>query len=404
MRLLFIAPFPYGPSASHGGAVVAHAQIELLASKHEIGVVCFRVAGVDEIAAEYLRKHVSFYQEAPLRVRRWKTLLARCRSVVTAMPLDALLHRNNEMKKAIHMATKRFRPDLVIIQFPQMAQYVEEIDAIPCVMDVEDAFSVSSFRTFVSQVGFIRKLERFLNWLFWIRYERKYYPRFDMVFTLTEQDLNGLQIFSSGLAGVSVGVPVNMMPRQENIVRNPLQIAFIGSFGHFPNVQGVRFFIEQVLPIIQLRVPGVQFLVAGKAPPQALENFASDQVRFIGFVPDLATFLAESGVVVIPLLSGGGIKIKTLEALAAGAPVVSTSIGVEGTGALNEQHLLVRDQASAFAEAVVALLADPQRAARLGAAGQALMRQRYSPEAWGKQVNEVLLTVANKKNHLGISE
>ena len=399
-----MAPFPYGPNATHGGGVGAHTQMEVLALQHEIGVVCFRVPGGDEAAAEYLHRSTLFYEEMPLRLGLWRTLVARCAGLVMAMPLEAVFYRNKAMENVIRSAVARFRPDIVVIQFPQMAQYVKAVADVPCVMDVQDAFSVSSFRGFISAVGFIRKIEGFINWLFWVRYERRYYPRFARVFTVTEQDLTGLRIFSPDIVGASVGAPVNIRSLPENVIRNPFRIVFIGSFGHRPNVQGLQFFIEEVLPSIRHRIPEAQFVVAGKAPPSELLRFTSDHVQFVGFVPDVTTFLAECAVVVIPLLSGGGIKIKTLEALATGAPVVSTSIGVEGTGAVDEEHLLVRDKVSGFADAVVDLIRDPVRASKLGEAGKSLMRQRFSPEAWGNRLDVLLASTCREKLDLDVNK
>lgn len=401
MKLLLITPFPYAPGATHGGAVAAHAQLEVMALEHEIGVVCFHAEGSDDSASNYLRQRVSYYDEAPLQLGWRKVLWARLTSIFTAMPIDALLHRSNDMENRIQTALLEFHPDIVIIQFPQMAQYVEAITNAPCIMDVQDAFSVSSFRTFITQQGIIKRAERFLNWLFWIRYERKFYPRFRMMLTLTEQDLNGLRIFSPNLVGDSVGVPISVDVPQHSTTRVPHQIAFVGSFGHRPNVQAVRYFIESILPLIHKQIPDVKFLVAGKNPPAEIMQLANEHIEFVGFVPSLAGFLAASAVVVIPLLSGGGIKIKTLEALAAGAPIVSTSIGAEGIGAIDEQHLLVRDSAISFADAVIQIMNNSTRAAELGEAGQSLMHQRYAPAAWGKHVNSLLNTVIT--NYHGVT-
>ena len=395
MKLLFITPFPYAPNATHGGAIAANAQLEVMALEHEIGVLCFHTVGSDKAAASHLLQRVNYYDEVPLQLGWKKILGARLTSFLTAVPIDIPLHRSKEMERHIQTALSKFCPDVVIIQFPQMAQYVETITNVPCVMDVQDAFSVSSFRTFISQRSFIKRAERFLTWLFWIRYERKYYPRFRMILTLTEQDLNGLKIFSPNLTGASVGVPVNLITPQTDIARVPHQISFIGSFGHPPNVQAVRYFVESVLPLIHQKISDVKFVVAGKNPPPEIAQLASEHVDFVGFVPNLAEFFASSAVVVIPLLSGGGIKIKTLDALAAGAPIVSTSIGAEGIGAINEQHLLVRDSAASFADAVIQLLNNPTSAARLGEVGQSLIQQRYAPTAWGKNVNTLLSTAIN---------
>lgn len=379
MRLLFVAPFPYGPHSSHGGAVAAFAQFDALRGHHDIAVVAFEPPGVEAAASDYLAAHSRFVG-VPLRIGRVRAKLARLRAWLRGWPIDAEIHRSQRMADTLRAVAAEFRPDAVVIQFPQMAQYVEALRDHPVFMDVQDAFSVSAFRIAGAQRGW-RRRERLWDWLAWVHYERRFYSRFDAVFTLTEQDLLGLRAYSPALVGQALGVPLPL-PEKKPGAPEPGAIRFVGGFAHPANRTAVAFFLREIWPRIRDCAPQARVEIAGRHPPAELLELAGERVRFLGFVPDLTHFLATAAVVVVPLRSGGGIKIKMLEALAAGAAVVSTSIGAEGVGGSDGRHFLVRDDPEGFAAAVLQILAAPARFAAMRGNGRALVAARYAPSAW----------------------
>jgi glycosyltransferase involved in cell wall biosynthesis len=148
--------------------------------------------------------------------------------------------------------------------------------------------------------------------------------------------------------------------------------------------------LGQVFPLVQKQVPGVVFEVAGKGVPPQLLAGANRSIRFLGVVPDAFEFVRTSAVVVVPLLSGGGIKIKTLEAMASGCPIVTTSIGAEETGAQHGQHMMIADNAEAFAAHVITLLRDKVLCAALGAEARALVAAKFSWPAKWRSLNDLL--------------
>lgn len=389
-RLLFVSPFPYGPAAHHGGAAAAYAQLSSLGAEYEVGVVCFVAQRSPDEDVRFLREHCTYFSTVPLVVNRLRVLAARAKSILLLEPVDALLQSSHAMTAAIHSAMATYKPDLVALQFPSMAQYIDACGSTPCIIDVQDAFSVSAFRASMSERTILRRWDRFLNWLFWIRYERRHYAKARAVLTLTEQDLWGLRAFQPELRGHVVGIPLRLYEAPVRCDASyALRLGFVGSFSHSPNREAIRIFITETFPKIRAMLPTVEFVIAGKNPPRELTMRAGRGVTFVGFVDSLQSFFEQCTVVVIPLKSGGGIKIKTLEALAAGAAVISTSIGAEGTGAIDGEHIVIRDDSDAFAAAVIAVLQDPRCARRLGDAAHKLMRKRFSTAAWRRRFRAV---------------
>jgi glycosyltransferase involved in cell wall biosynthesis len=161
---------------------------------------------------------------------------------------------------------------------------------------------------------------------------------------------------------------------------------------HPPNADGIAWFVREVWP----QTPDARLLVVGRDPPESVLRLASDRIAVTGAVPDVAPYFARATAVIVPLLSGGGTRLKILEAFAAGRAVVSTSIGAEGLEVSDGRHLLLADGAHAFAEATGRLLADPELRARLAAEARKLVQERYDWRALGDRLEETLRRAAER--------
>lgn len=182
------------------------------------------------------------------------------------------------------------------------------------------------------------------------------------------------RVFENELAAPRVEVVPNGIDLEEFRpavgVGEPGMILFSGLMSYFPNQQAIRWFLDHVFPLVLRHVPHATLVVAGAAPSRWLRDQAGDRVRVTGAVADMRPFLEAARVFVAPLLTGGGTRVKILEAQAAGRPVVSTSIGAEGLGARHGESILLADDPEAFARSVVATLNDPALAGRLAAEGE----------------------------------
>jgi polysaccharide biosynthesis protein PslH len=213
------------------------------------------------------------------------------------------------------------------------------------------------------------------------RYEGDICRRFDRVTVVSEEDRLALAQAAKGtFPAVEIPIAVDteelaFAPRTTE-ARHVLSVA---TMFYPPNVEGIHWFAGAVFPLIRQEVPDTLFYAVGSRPPRSVTRLAQPESGMVvtGYVPDLGPYLRQSGVLVVPVHSGSGMRVKILEAFARGIPVVSTTVGVEGIDARAGEHLLVADDPRRFAEAVLLLLREPETAARLAQAGRRLVESRY---------------------------
>jgi glycosyltransferase involved in cell wall biosynthesis len=167
-------------------------------------------------------------------------------------------------------------------------------------------------------------------------------------------------------------------------------MVFTGLFTHLPNQQGIRFFLDEVLPLIHEVKPKARLYVVGKNPPAWLQRRADDRVIVTGYVDDVRPYIARAAVFVIPLLSGGGIRGKALEAMAMGKPIVSTQVGIEGIDLVDSRSVRFAESPEAFAQYTLDLLEKPCQAQVMGSAAREAARQNYCWKEKGSDLHRFL--------------
>jgi glycosyltransferase involved in cell wall biosynthesis len=169
------------------------------------------------------------------------------------------------------------------------------------------------------------------------------------------------------------------------------RIVYAGSVTYRANLDAVTWFLRDVLPRVRAEHPQVEFWVTGATEGVQLDALPNRALaRFTGQIPDVKDVIGDARVCVAPILGGGGTRLKILEALALGVPVVSTRKGVEGLDVDDGEHVLVADTAEAFADRVGRILEDDDIAARLSRAGRARVAKKYTWSVIGDQLNTVV--------------
>jgi glycosyltransferase involved in cell wall biosynthesis len=176
--------------------------------------------------------------------------------------------------------------------------------------------------------------------------------------------------------------------------RRPPVLLFVGLMSYLPNGDAVNYFLDRVFPLITARLPGVRLLVVGAAPPRRIKARGAEQVTIVGRVPSVEPYFRQASAFVVPLRCGGGTRVKVLEAMLHGVPVVSTTLGCEGLAVRDGESVLLADTPETFAASVVRVCSDAALARRLAAAGADLVHAEYDWRRIGESVDGLLSQTA----------
>jgi glycosyltransferase involved in cell wall biosynthesis len=219
--------------------------------------------------------------------------------------------------------------------------------------------------------------------------EREAIKRCTRAFVCSEADR---QLLRRGMGVRNVAVIPNAVPRiAERALTTQPNVLYIGAYSYEPNVVAAEYLIREVWPLLQRLSPEARLLIAGPGA-EAIPSFQERPpgVEFLGFAPDLGRLYEQTRVVCCPIQSGGGTRIKILEAASYGVPVVATTIGAEGIDLVPQREILIRDQPLELAQACAELLADDGRATRVGAAARKRVRRVYDRQAVQREMAALL--------------
>ncbi len=229
--------------------------------------------------------------------------------------------------------------------------------------------------------------------------EKLLYKTADICFCCSDIDKNKLLALNNGkgkFCTIPNGVNIKDRPFDENPDKHSIQtILFCGTLDYAPNIEGVLWFYKEVFPLVKRKFPQLKFTVIGKmdSPGPYADLIADPSVNFVGFVPDVVPYYLNNSVFVVPLFSGSGTRLKILEAMSMGNPIVSTGIGAEGLGVVQNEHIKLADDQVAFANAVVELLSCQKVFNTLREAANAWVKKQYDWETIGANANSEITSL-----------
>ncbi len=303
-------------------------------------------------------------------------------------PLGGLAHipagawRNFYPEAAARLAAmaQAEQPDIVQIEHSLLAAYRDALPPSLCTRTVLSLHNVAfhQYRRMasLSTNPATRAAYRLKSWLM-RRAEAHYLRRYDAIVTVSARESELLTTLVAPLHPTVIENGVDCETLRP-LPPGGAALLFTGVMNYPPNADAAVFFARSILPRIRAEVPDVKFIVAGHSPLPCVRGLAADpDIEVTGSVADLRPYYERAAVNVVPLRAGGGTRLKILESMALGRPVVSTTIGCEGLDVEHDHHLLISDRPEEYADCVTRLLREPALRQRLAAAARELVETRY---------------------------
>jgi glycosyltransferase involved in cell wall biosynthesis len=396
MRIAWLTPeLPYWPGGSGGSTRQFHLIRRLVELGHAVDVVSPVHPDQQDGRATLVAAGATLYgvdrpgsriEEVLRAVARRPSLAPRALTMpVQAWQVEIFWTR---MRAAADAALAR-RPDAILVEHDWAARWAQDLPAgVPLVNGLENlSWDYYERRAAAADGPGARLLaaeaERFR------RFDRRALDRFDLLLAMSEDDQRELRTVSERPSAiVPNGVDVDAL-RASPLPGTPT-VLFTGTFGYAPNAEALRWLLSEIWPQVVARLPEARLLVVGKGVPDEIAALASPSVELAGWVPEMQPWFDRAQAVIVPMRSGGGTRLKVLDGLASGRPLVSTTMGVMGVDVRADEQVLLADGAEPFAEAVVRVLGDPALAERLGAAGRQVAEQVYDWQAIGDRLERLL--------------
>ena len=391
MRLLLLTPqLPYPP---HQGTTIRNYNvIRQLATRHEVHLLSFVDHPTELDNADPLLDVCRSVRVIPAPRR---TTSQRLRTLLTsALPDMATRLPSAAFQEALDDVMGCEAPDVVQVEGIEMAQYglaiaKTRVSRSPrLVFDDHNAEYVLQRRAFETDV---RRPRRWVgagySWVQWHRlawYERLTCLKHDRTVVASEADEAALHRLLPDLEITVIpnGVDSTLYRRDartnSDVVLPPHSMVFTGKMDFRPNIDGVAWFVHEVLPAIRVRVPDARFYIVGQKPHPRVSALGDEPgVVVTGYVDDVRPYIEGADVYVVPLRIGGGTRLKIMESMAMSSAVVASSLGCEGFPLEHGKQLMIADSPEQFAVTVVALLENPDERERLGSEARRFVEQHY---------------------------
>lgn len=396
MRILWLKTELLHP-IDKGGRIRTYNMLRALCREHEVTYLTLDdgTAAPDAVerAGEYCHQLVRVpFATAPKRSARFFAELAG--NAVSPLPYAVAKYRSPAMRDAVRRAVAA-GTDVVVCDFLFPSVNVPDGLGVPTVLFQHNVEAMIWQRHAEVAGNPVKRAYMTEQWRRMRRHEGAECRRFDHVVAVSPQDAKQMarDYGVRDVSDVPTGVDIEYFRPTGREAPRPNNLVFTGSMDWMPNEDAIVWFADEILPRVRAAVPDVTLTVVGRHPPPRVRALAAagQGVEVTGSVPDVRPYMERAAAFVVPIRVGGGTRLKVYEAMAMEKPVVSTPVGAEGLPLRDGVDAMLAAEPAAFADAVIAVLRDPGRAAALAASGAALVRARYG---WNRVAEQFAATCA----------
>ena len=389
-RLLFLAQtLPFPPDA--GVHIRTYNIMKLLSREYDISALCF-FRKTERPTSRHVRESVAGLEQfarvqafpIPQEHSRARLIEDHLKSVMLGRAYTRFAYESKEFRNALEtlLATESF--ELAHVDSLDLVAYLPMLKGIPVVCVHHNVESALLERRAATSGGVRGKYLTFQATLT-EKEEIAWCPRVALNAAVSEADRAQLQALVPTAKFVVVPNGVDIDEYRPAVGLQQSGIVFVGGYSWEPNREAMEFFARDVLPRIRARHPSVTVTWAGRAPAAVMQKYRDQYgIELTGYLDDIRPIVQRSACYIAPLKSGGGTRLKILDAWAMGKAVVSTTVGCEGLEASDGRNILVRDTAEAFSDAVISLLGDPSLRDAIGHGARKTAEDFYDWEVIGK--------------------
>ncbi len=389
-----------------GGKIRTYQMLKELKRDHQITYLTLddgaAVVDAREKATEYCHEVISIsHHTTPKFSAVFYAELAS--NLLSRLPYAIKKYDSAPMREQVVQLAASRPFDVIVCDFLAPAVNVPEDVPCPTVLFQHNVEAMIWKRHYEVQPNPLKRVYLRGQWRKMRAFECESCRRFDTVVTVSREDREMIrrEYEAENVYDVPTGVDVEFFRPSGDVAPETNNLVFTGSMDWLPNEDAIRYFTEQIMPLIRQKVSDVTLTVVGRNPyPGLLElSKRDDSIAVTGRVDDVRPFMEKAAAYVVPLRIGGGTRLKIFEAMAMEKAVVSTSVGAEGLPVRKDEELILADTPEAFAGSVVRLLQDQELARRLGQRAAARVRETFG---WRRVAEDFASICENTVNKAGV--
>jgi len=404
VRILFLSSWFPCPSIN-GAKIRVNNLLRALGQKHDVTLVAFvNTLPWHEVenqarVLEHIYTRVIAIPSPPTDAIRSKL------GYLSPFPRHLVARPSPAMEQAITRLVTEQEFDVVIASEVGAADgvsyYAAKMSSLKHIPKILDCLEIALYLDRKLTGTWTKRLRHELTWIKASGYLRWLLRRFDactVPSTAEYENIRPLAPANLRLEILPHSLDLDYLGRDPNVRPTPNSLIYSGSLSYFPNKDAVQFFLCEILPTVRQVIPDIKFKVLGDTADFETDKWQHDPaVEFCGLFKDVRRPIRESWACIVPLRQGSGTRVKIIESMALGTPVIATRKGAQGLDVTPEENILVADDHAEFAAQTVRLLRDPALRKRLAENGRRLVEEKYDQRVIGEQFNQLVEAVALRR-------
>lgn len=396
MRILFLSRwYPY--PAINGSKIRVYNLLKYLGVHHDVVLISF---ATEDIAAEYreeMLKHCREVHVVPYKHFQPSSLKSLT-GFFSSKPRSFVDTHSDELQGLVEQTARQRKFDMVIASQFDMAPYAMSLRDIPKILE---ELEISLFYDrYVNETAPLKKIRKRLTWEKWARYMGEVLRAFEGVTVVSEPEITPIQRIIPGYDRVALMVNGADLQRFTGDFGTPERntIVYTGAMTYHVNFDAMKFFLGEVFPLINARIPDIKFYLCGTTEGVPVEQLPKyDNVIYTGHLSDMRPRIVNSWVSIVPERYGGGTRIKVLESMALGTPVIATTRAATGLDVKDGHDIVVANTPQEISDAVVRVLKDADFRAALSRNGRKTIEDQYDWNIIGQKLDAFMQQIVGKK-------